>query len=36
MDEEGEFNDIPQVLSALVFLVLLLSLWLYLDGLRIG
>jgi hypothetical protein len=36
MDEEGEYNDIPQVLSALVFLALLLGLWFYLDTLRIG
>jgi len=36
MEEESDYNDIPQVLSALVFLVLLLSLWFYLDGLRIG
>ncbi len=36
MEDEGEYNDIPQVISALIFLVLLLSFWFYLDGLRIG
>lgn len=36
MDEEREYNDIPQVLSAIVFLILLLGLWFYLDKLHIG
>lgn len=36
MEEESNYNDIPQVLSALVFLVILLSLWFYLDSLHIN
>jgi hypothetical protein len=36
MEEERESSDVPQALSALLFLVLILGLWFYLDTLRIG
>lgn len=35
MEEESDYNDIPQVISALVFLALLLGLWFYLDTIRL-